>query len=61
MDNNIWTTVLSKIKNDVNSLLYDTWFSETTLYKVDNNVISIIVPFAVHKNHLQTKYYNDLL
>ena len=40
----IWSTVLSKIKEEINSLSFQTWFEETELYRLDKNVAKIIVP-----------------
>ncbi|MGN1000785.1 MAG: chromosomal replication initiator protein DnaA [Bacilli bacterium] len=52
----IWTTVLSKIKEEINSLSFQTWFEETELYKLDKNIAKIIVPYAIHKNHIMNNY-----
>ncbi len=57
----IWNNVLSKIKEDINSLSYQTWFEETELYKLDNNVAKIIVPYAIHKNHIMNNYRDIII
>jgi len=52
----LWSTILDKIKSELNSLAYQTWFSETELYKLDNDTAIIIVPLAVHKSHIISNY-----
>ena len=56
----LWSNILDKIKTELNSLAYQTWFSETELYKLDNGVAEIIVPYAIHKQHIINNY-KDLL
>lgn len=55
-EKDIWTSVLSKIKEEINSLSFQTWFEETELYKLEKNVAKIIVPFAIHKTHIINNY-----
>lgn len=57
----IWSTVLSKIKEEINSLSFQTWFEETELYKLDKNVAKIIVPYAIHKNHIMNNYHDIIV
>mgnify|MGYP003294061446 CR=1 FL=1 len=52
----LWSNILDKIKTELNSLAYQTWFSETELYKLDNGVAEIIVPYAIHKQHIINNY-----
>ena len=57
MDNNVlWSKILEKIKNEINSLSYRTWFDDTQLYELNKGVAKILVPFAVHKDHLANNY-----
>ena len=58
--NTIWNLFLEKTKNELDPILYDTWFSETKLYDLDNGIAKIIVPMAVHKKHLKENY-NDIV
>ena len=61
MDNDLlWSKILEKIKTELNSLAYQTWFSETELYKIENGIAKIIVPYAIHKQHIISNY-KDLL
>lgn len=56
----LWNNFLTKIKDNLNSMSYDTWFSETKLYELSNNTAKVIVPMNVHKKHLKENY-NDLI
>lgn len=56
----IWSNVLNNIKNEVNSLTFDTWFKETKLYSLKNNNAYIIVPMPLHKRLLKVSY-NELI
>ena len=55
-EKDIWTSVLSKIKEEITSLSFQTWFEETELYRLEKNVAKIIVPFAIHKTHIINNY-----
>jgi chromosomal replication initiator protein len=54
----IWNQLLNKIKEELSSLSYDTWFSETQLYKLENGKAFVIVPMPIHKKHLLDNYSN---
>ncbi len=58
MNNNsiLWSKILEKIKSEINSLSFQTWFEETELYELKNGVAKIIVPYALHKDHLANNY-----
>ena len=58
MNNNsiLWSKILEKIKNEINSLSFQVWFEETKLYNFSNGVAKILVPYALHKDHLATNY-----
>ena len=57
MDNKdfIWEKFLSIIKKRINSVGYDTWFSEAHLYSLSDEAV-IVVPTIAHKKHLEEKY-----
>lgn len=57
----IWSKVLAKIKEEVTSIVYTTWFKETTLYKIEENVVTIIVPMEIHKKNLSDRYLNIII
>ena len=52
----LWSNLLNQIKDDLTSLSYNTWFSETNLYKLENDKAYIIVPMPIHKKHLIDNY-----
>lgn len=56
----LWSKILEKIKTELNSLAYQTWFLETELHKIEGGVATIIVPYAIHKQHIINNY-KDLL
>ncbi len=56
----LWNTFLEAIKENVNSMSYDTWFSETKLLEINNNIAKVLVPMNVHKSHLKENY-EDLM
>ena len=52
----LWSNFLSQIKEEMTSLSYNTWFSDTELYKLDNGKAYIIVPMPIHKKHLMDNF-----
>lgn len=58
--NNIWNSFLDKIKVQISDIAYDTWFSETKLVNLNNNVATVIVPYHIHKKNL-SENYNDII
>ena len=56
----IWSSLLEKIKSEINSLSYKTWFEETDLLSIDKTVATILVPLPIHKSHLKNNY-GDLI
>ena len=56
----VWSNLLSNLKDKLTSLSYNTWFSETELYKLENGKAIIIVPMPIHKKHLFDNY-SDLI
>ena len=57
----IWSDFLNQIKDDLNSLSYNTWFADTELYKLDKGTAIIIVPMPIHKKHLIDKYSDIII
>lgn len=57
---NIWEEALKRFKDNLSSIVYDTWFSETELFELNNNTAKIKVPTHVHKKYLKENY-NDLI
>lgn len=57
MDTNaLWVSFLNKIKENISSLSYETWFKDTKLVSLKDNVATIIVPMPFHKKHLVENY-----
>ena len=52
----LWANFLSQIKEEMTSLSYNTWFSETELYKLEGGKAYIIVPMPIHKRHLNDNF-----
>ena len=61
MDNqSIWSKVLEKLNSELDSLAYQTWFMDTTLYKIEDGIFIITVPYEIHKKNIINNY-KDLL
>ena len=58
--NNIWNSFLEKIKVQISDIAYDTWFSETKLINLNNNIATVLVPYHIHKKNL-SENYNDII
>lgn len=57
----LWNAVLEKLRDALNDpLMYNTWFKETKIYSIENDVINIIVPFLMCKKHIKKNYENWL-
>ena len=54
----IWEIFLKNINNQITSLAYETWFTDTKLVSLDNKKAIIKVPMHIHKKHLTENYYN---
>ena len=52
----LWSNILAQIKDELSSISYDTWFSNTKLYKLIDEKAYIIVPMQIHKKHLIENY-----
>ena len=58
--NKLWGNFLNTIKSQLSPIAYDTWFSETELYMLEENTAKVIVPMHIHKKNLKENY-NDLI
>ena len=56
----LWNKFLDCVKNNVNSMVYSTWFSKTKLVKIEENKAIITVPLDIHKKRLRESY-QDLI
>ena len=57
---NLWNNFLEKIKSQLSSLSYETWFKDTKLHKLEGNVAIVIVPMSLHKKHLEENYKEEM-
>lgn len=57
---NIWNSFLEKIKEQISDIAFDTWFSETKLINLNENIATILVPYHIHKKNL-SENYNDII
>lgn len=61
MDNSqLWNSFLSRIQTELSPVTYDTWFKETKIAYINDNIITISVPMHVHKKML-SENYNELI
>ena len=58
--NNLWNSFLEKIKNKISSLSYETWFKNTRLISLDNNIAKVLVEMPIQKKSLQETWYNTI-
>lgn len=56
----IWNEFLTKIRERISPLSYDTWFKDTKLYNIDKNTAIILVPMSLHKKHLEENYREEI-
>ena len=48
----IWNSFLEKIKSQISDIAYETWFSETKLISLNDNMATVLVPYHIHKKNL---------
>ena len=56
----LWKSFLDKIKEQISSLSYETWFKDTKLHSLEDGTATIIVPMNLHKKHLMENYKEDI-
>ncbi len=56
----LWKNFLLKMKEQLSSLSYETWFEPTKLHSLHDGVATIIVPTNLHKKHLGENYKDDM-
>lgn len=52
----LWSNILEKIKSEINSLAFQTWFEDTNLYDLKDGVAKVIVQMPIQKNHIGNNY-----
>ena len=56
----IWSKVLDSLKEQLSSLIYETWFESSKLIKLEDNKAYIVVEIPAQKNHIK-KFYNEMV
>lgn len=56
----LWANFLERIKDNISSFSFETWFKDTKLFDLSNNVATVIVPMNLHIKHLNDNY-KDLM
>ncbi len=51
-----WQSLLDKIKDQMNAISFDTWFSESKLISLEGDTAKVLVPSFVHKKNLSNNY-----
>ena len=49
----LWNSFLEKIKPELSPMAFDTWFSSTELYDLNNDTAKVLVPYHVTKKNLK--------
>ena len=58
--NSIWNSFLDKIKKEVANISYETWFAETKLVNLNDNIATVLVTYPSQKKML-IENYNDII
>jgi len=58
--NSIWNSFLEKIKNEIATISYETWFAETKLINLRDNTATVLVPYHSQKKML-IENYKDII
>lgn len=56
----LWNSFLDKIKNRISKISYDTWFADSKLVEIKDNVAIVLVSMHIQKKNLKENY-NDLI
>ena len=57
---NIWNSFLEKMKTQISDIAFETWFKETKLISLNDNMATVLVPYHIHKKNL-TENYSDII
>ena len=60
MTDNIWDEICSRIREKVNRVSYDTWFTPTTFVAVDERSVTVAVPNPLFRDWI-IKHYSSLI
>ena len=56
----LWNSFLEKIKGRISKISYDTWFADSKLIEIKDNVAIVLVSMHIQKKNLKENY-NDLI
>lgn len=56
----LWNSFLEKVKKELSPITYETWFSETKIAFIKDNIVNLVVPMHVHKKML-SENYNEMI
>ena len=54
----IWKKVLEELGKEISAVSYDSWIKPICLEAIDEDKITLKVPFSVNKNMIMTKYFS---
>lgn len=57
----LWNNFLEIIQEDLSTFSFDTWFKDTKLHSLKNNVATVIVPVLLTKKHLEDNYLDMMI
>ncbi|MFA5987614.1 MAG: DnaA N-terminal domain-containing protein, partial [Candidatus Paceibacterota bacterium] len=57
----LWSDALREIELNVSKANFVTWFKNTSIYKIDSNIVVISVPSAFVRDWLLNKYHKFIL
>lgn len=57
---NFGNSFLERIQSELSPVTYDTWFADTRIVKIENNIVTLAVPMHVHKKML-SENYNEMI
>ncbi len=57
----LWTNFLHKIAEKLTPINYSTWFVETELIEIKEDLAIVLVPTHVHQKHLNESYYDLII
>ena len=58
--NQLWNSFLEKINTKVSKISYDTWFANSKLIEIKDNIAIVLVEIPMQKKQFE-KIYNDLI
>jgi len=57
----LWEKAKIIIENELLPLVYDVWLGDVEIVNIENNILTLLVPFEVHKKILKKEYKKLIL